>query len=158
MIWYVGHYGDDIGRLDPSTGKVRTYKAPTRRSGLRWMEADAEGNLWVAGHESGKLVKVDYRTGAVTEYTPPTEDSGPFSLAVDLSRNLIWFGESNAGKVGRFDPKTGSFLEFPLPSATIGGEFSDGKVVWVEVDPVRANRIWWAGGTPAKIGYIEVIE
>ncbi len=158
MVWHVGHYGDEIGKLDPSTSRTTTYRVPTPRSGLRWMEADADGNLWAAAHESGKLVKVEYRTGNITEYTPPTEDSGPFSLDVDISRNLIWFGETNAGKVGRYDPQTASFVEFPLPSADQGGEFSDGKVIWVEVDPVRPNRVWWAGGTPAKIGYVEIIQ
>jgi virginiamycin B lyase len=28
---------------------------------------------------------------------------------------IVWFGEFNAGKIGRFDPKTQTFTEYPLP-------------------------------------------
>lgn len=161
MIWYSTTFDNEVARLDPGTGKLEQYKIPTPKSDLRQMQADADGNLWVAGHESGKLVKVDSRTGKVTEYTPPTKDSGPFSLDVDTKRNLIWFGEMNAGKLGRYDPRANRFVEFPLPSlpsADSGPEFSDVKVIWIEVDRSNPNRVWWGGGTNARIGYMEVIE
>lgn len=158
MIWYVGQYDNDVVRLDFNTGNLTHYKVPTPNSALQQMQADAEGNLWVVGYESGKLVKVDYRSGKVTEYTPPTKGSGPFTIDVDTKRNLIWFGEMNAEKLGRYDPRTNSFVEFPLPSVDWDGEFSDSKVIWIEVDRSHPNRVWWGGGTNARIGYLEVIE
>ena len=32
------------------------------------------------------------------------------------------------------------------------------KVIWIHVDPTNTNRVWWGGGTTAKIGYIEVSD
>jgi len=151
MIWYVANYGDEIVKLDPKTGKLAQYKVPTQLSDLRRMQADADGNLWAGGHESGKLVKVDYRTGTVTEYATPTPGSGPYSVDVDRKRNLIWFGERYADKIGRFDPRSNAWAEFPLPS-------SETDVRRIEVDPSNPNRIWWSGNGSHKIGYVEVLE
>ena len=161
MLWYSAGYDNDVVKLDPSTGMMTHYKAPTPKSGLQQLQADTEGNLWVAESESGKLLKVDYRTGKLAEYEPPTKDSGPFGIDVDMKRELIWFGEMNAGKLGRYDPRGNSFVEFPLPSLPSedsGVEFSDEKVIWIEVDPSHPNRVWWGAGTNARIGYIEVLE
>lgn len=151
MIWYAANHRDEIVRLDPSTGKLTPYKTPTPHSDVRRMAADAEGNLWAGAHEASALLKVDYRTGKITEYTTPTEYSGPYSVDVDTKRNLVWFSEHHADKIGRFDPRTNSFLEFPLPS-------SDSDVRRIEIDRSHPNRVWWSGWAADKIGYVEVIE
>jgi streptogramin lyase len=83
------------------------------------MSIDSAGNLWVAATEAGKLVKVDGNTGKATEFAPPTADSGPYSVDVDTKRNLVWFNEIFSDRIGRFDPGTNSFVEFPLPSARV---------------------------------------
>ncbi len=42
------------------------------------------------------------------------KSSGPRRITSD-SEGRIWFGEWFAGQIGRFDPKTETFKEFPLP-------------------------------------------
>jgi len=162
MIWYAAQYDNEAVRLDPATGKLTHYKVPTPRSDVRCMQADSEGNLWMAGHESGKLLKVDYRTGKITEYELPTKRSGLFSVDVDRKQDRIWFGETYAGKLGRFDPKSNTFSEFPLPGLSNGewiAEFSDANVLWIQVDPTNPNRVWWSGGgMAARVGYVEALE
>ena len=150
MIWYAAEIGNVVVKLDPSTGSLTPYNVPTLKSDLRGLGADAEGNFWVAAMEAGKLVKVD-RMGKTAEYNPPTEDSGPFAVDVDTKRNLIWFSELFSDRIGRFDPKSNTFVEFPHPS-------SDSDVRRIEVDRNHPNRVWWSGGSSHKIGYIEVIE
>ena len=159
-LWYASNYDNQVVRLKPGTGELTRFKVPTPKSELRRMQADVDGNLWTVGSGSGKLVGVEYRSGKVTEYSPPTENSGPFAVDVDRKRNFIWFGEMSARKLGRFDPRSKTFAEFPVPSADVGGEFSDPRVIWIRVDPENPNRVWWAGGTTPhpKIGYIEVLE
>ncbi len=157
-VWVSTHYGNAVERLNPQSGKLTQYKMTTRNANLRRMQADAEGNLWVTGNETGTVIKVDPRTGKISSFTPPTQDSGPFCIDVDTKRNLIWFGEMYADKLGRYDPRSNTFTEFPLPSADPSVEFSDVKVIWIEVDRNRPNRVWWAGGKHARVGYIEVIE
>lgn len=151
MPWYAARIANVVVKLDPGTGKQTRHDSPTLRSGLRGLAADGEGNLWAAATESGRIVKVDYRTGAVTEYAPPTEDSGPYSIDVDRNRNLIWFSEIYADKIGRFDPARNAFVEFPHPVA-------DSDVRRIEVDRSHPNRVWWASARGDKVGYIEVTE
>jgi virginiamycin B lyase len=151
MIWYAAEVGNAIVRLDPTDGRLTPHQVPTPRSDLRGMAADAEGNLWVAATESGKLVKVDNRTGNATEFTVPSEGSGPYSVDIDTKRNLVWFSENFTDKIGRFDPRANSFVEFPQPSAA-----SDLRRI--EIDRSNPNRVWWSGARADKIGYIEVID
>ncbi len=150
MIWYVGSYDRAVIRLDPSTGKITPYKVPIRGYLLRRMGADAEGNLWVGALEASKLLKVEYATGKITEFSPPTPNAGPRCIDVDLKRNRIWFNEHGADKMGRFDPTTNTYAEFPLPNVE-----NDGRRI--QVDPSNPNRVWWDARI-GRIGYVEVLE
>ena len=150
-VWYAANYGDELVKLDPATGEISRYKVPTLKSDLRRMAADAEGNLWAGEHEGGIVVKVDYRTGKMTEYRTPTENSGPYSIDVDIDRNLVWVGEHYADKVGRYNPATNAWAEFSLPSA-------DTDSRRIEIDRSNPNRVWWSGAGADTIGYVEVTE
>jgi streptogramin lyase len=150
-VWYSAEVGNVVVKLNPSTGELTPHDVPTERSDLRGLSMDAAGNLWVAATESGKLVKLDGHSGKATEYTPPTPDSGPYSVDVDTKRNLVWFSEIFSDRIGRFDPSTNSFVEFPLPSADL-------DVRRIEIDRSHPNRVWWSGGHAGKIGYVEATE
>ena len=157
MIWYVANYGDEIVRLDTNTGKLTHYKVPPTLprgpagSDIRRMQADHDGNLWAGESATSKLLKIDYRTGKMLQYVTPTPDSGPYSIDVDPKKNIIWFSELLGDKVGRFDPQTERFQEFPVPSA-------NADIRRIEVDRTNPNRIWWSGSGSDRIGYIEVFE
>lgn len=151
-VWYITNYNNEIIRLDPDTGKQTPYQPPTRKSGLRRMGADGLGNLWAGGQDSNKLVKLDSRTGKLTEYSVPTENSGPYSVDVDTTGNLVWFSERDTDRIGRFDPRTESFIEFPLLTAGI-------EARRIFVDPVNPNRVWWGCASSIdRFGYIEIFE
>ncbi len=115
------------------------------------VRADAAGNLWAGAQEADKIVKVDYRTGKVTAYAIPTPGGGPYAVDVDLKRNLVYFSEQYGDKIGRFDPRTNTWAEFPLPTL-------NADVRRIEADPTNPNRIWWSGSGSDKIGYIDVLE
>jgi streptogramin lyase len=151
MLWYLANYGDEVVRLDINTGKLTRYKVPTRFSDLRRMAADVDGNLWAGAHEANHLVKVEYKTGKITEFSPPTANSGPYSVDVDTKRNLVWFSERYADKIGRYDPRTNTFAEFSVPTP-------DTDIRRIEIDRSHPNRIWWSGSASDRIGYIEVLE
>ena len=149
--WYAAEVGNLIVRVDPATGKLTSHEIPTKRSGLRALAADSEGNLWAAALDAGKVLKMDQRTGNIAEYAPPTAESGPFALDVDTKNNLVWFSETFADRIARFDPLSNRFVEFPLPEA-------DSLIQRIEVDRSRPNRVWWADARRDRIGYIEVLE
>lgn len=150
-VWYLTNYNNEIVRLDPATGEQTSYRPATRQAGLRRMGADALGNIWAGAQDANILVKLDSRTGTVTEYKIPTTAGEPYSVDVDKTRNLVWFSERGADKLGRFDPATETFVEFPLPAAGI-------EATRILVDPVNPNRIWWNCTTGCSVGYLEVLE
>ena len=94
----------------------------------------------------------------MTPYYVPTLFSGPYSISIDQVHNVIWFSEQMANKIGRYDPRTNTFLEFLLPSVT--------DTRRIEVDRSHPNRVWYCGsganseapGGYPKVGYVEVLE
>ncbi len=50
----------------------------------------------------------------IDEYSVPTPNSAPLALTVDRE-GVVWFTESNASKLGRFDPRTDTFSEYAVP-------------------------------------------
>lgn len=50
----------------------------------------------------------------IDEYQVPTANSAPLAIAVDTHGN-VWFTESNASKLAKFDPLTKSFREYKVP-------------------------------------------
>jgi len=150
-LWYTAAAGNVIVSLDSTTGTLKPREVPARRSGLSGMAADSQGNVWAAATETGQLLKADSKTGSVTEYVPPSADAGPFAVAVDAKRNVVWFSEIEADRIGRFDPGTGVFVEFPHLEP-------DSLIRRLEVDRSRPNRVWWADARRNTIGFIEVLE
>ena len=54
----------------------------------------------------------------MTRYPVPTKDGLPRRIQID-SKGIIWFGEYNRGKIGRFDPQTEMFQEYDLPTGPL---------------------------------------
>jgi len=52
----------------------------------------------------------------IDEYDVPTPSSAPLALTVDRN-GIVWFTESNASKLARFDPSTETFKEYTVPGA-----------------------------------------
>ena len=151
MIWFAENAMNKMGRIDPVTGKIDEFDIPVEDSVPRKMGTDAEGNIWVGLHGAGKLMKIDYRTTKMTVYTPPSEDAGLYLADVDLKHNLIWVSLQHVDKIARFDPKTETWVEFPLANAE-----SDARRI--EVDQNNPNRVWWSGNLSNRVGYIELLN
>jgi virginiamycin B lyase len=151
-VWWAEDLADRMARVDPATGKVDEFKIPF--DGLaypRRMSHDARGDIWVGLWNAGLLMKVDYETKQMTFFTPPTETSGAYSVSVDQKNNLIWVSEQQADKIARFNPKTGEWVEFPLPD-------SESDPRRIEIDPNNPNRVWWSGNLSARMGFVEVLS
>ena len=150
-VWWAEDMADRMSRIDPVTGKVEEYKIPY--DGLaypRRMNHDARGDIWVGLWNAGLLMKLDYETKQMTFFAPPTETPGTYSVTVDRKNNLIWVSEQMADKIARFNPKTGEWVEFPLPD-------SESDPRRIEVDPNNPNRVWWSGNLSGRMGFVEVL-
>jgi virginiamycin B lyase len=150
-VWWAEDMADRMSRIDPATGKVEEYKIPY--DGLaypRRMSHDARGDLWVGLWNAGLLMKIDYETKQMTFFAPPTETPGTYSVTVDRKNNLIWVSEQMADKIARYNPKTGEWVEFPLPD-------SESDPRRLEIDPTNPNRIWWSGNLSGRMGFVEAL-
>ncbi len=150
-VWWAEDMADRMSRIDPATGKVEEYKIPF--DGLaypRRMSHDVRGDLWVGLWNAGLLMKIDYETKQMTFFAPPTETSGTYSVTVDRKNNLIWVSEQMADKIARYNPKTGEWVEFPLPD-------SESDPRRLEIDPNNPNRVWWSGNLSGRMGFVEVL-
>ena len=74
-----------------------------------------------------------------------------YAVDVDAKRNLVWFSETASDRIGRFDPASKRFVEFPAAEA-------DSQIRRIAIDPTRPDRVWWADSRHGTIGYIEVQE
>ncbi len=150
-VWFAEDEADLMARVDPVSGKVDEYKIPYQGHAYpRRLNTDGNGDLWVALWRAGKLMKIDHKTKEMTLFTPPTSTSGSYSIVVDKKNNYVWMSGQQADVIDRFDPKTGEWVEFPLPEAE-----TDGRRI--DIDPTNPNRIYFAGNIPGRMGFIEVL-
>src|SRR5258708_6418394 len=125
---YQDTVGRHTGRIDPKTGMVWSTGAlsvfdPKTEKFTHIPEVptcygialDQEGNVWFTElTATGKVGKVDAKTLAVTKYTLPTANGRPRRIQVD-DKGIVWFGEFDAGRIGRPDPKTSPITDFHRP-------------------------------------------
>lgn len=109
-----------------STGRIAWYDSKTGKF-TRFNENafaygnvfDKQGNCWFTEYDrQGKLGRIDAKTLELKFWTTPASKSGHqiYSRRIDIDKQgIIWFAESEAGQVARFDPETEKFTEFPLP-------------------------------------------
>ena len=77
MVWYSNFGEQNLGKLDPKTGKVTEYRLPELKKG--WptgslgIRADHDGNLWLGMMYQGAIAKFDPRRGKVQTFSLPAD-------------------------------------------------------------------------------------
>ena len=133
MIWWAGHWGNLVGRLNPRTGEMREWPLP---SGARphSITSDRNGNIWYVGNSNGTMGKLDPKTGEATVYILP-DPAARDPHTPEFDRNgILWFTVQNGNMVGRLNPANGDIklVKIPTPDADPYGLDIDSKgVVWV---------------------------
>jgi virginiamycin B lyase len=109
-----------------STGRIAWYDSNTAQF-TRFNENafaygnvfDKQGNCWFTEYDrQGKLGRIDAKTHELKFWTTPTAITGHqvYGRRIDIDKSgMIWFAESEASQIGRFDPETEKFTEFTLP-------------------------------------------
>jgi streptogramin lyase len=127
--------GSMLLRFDPKKEQFMEFPEARTPYGI---ELDPQGNIWFAEFpREGMIGKMDTKTLKITKWTPPTTEklaalngnqpdenygnssthpktSGPRRITLD-SQGIVYFGEWWGNQIGRFDPQTEKFQEFPLP-------------------------------------------
>jgi streptogramin lyase len=106
-IWSTG----GLTRFDPKTEKfTHIAEVPTAYG----IALDGEGTVWFTEMtKTGTIGKVDPKTLKVTKYIPPFRDR-PRRIQVGEDGG-IWFAVFDDSRIARFDPKSETFKDYPLP-------------------------------------------
>jgi virginiamycin B lyase len=105
-IWWVGQWGNLIGRLDPATGAMKEWPLPANAM-PHTVTIDGKGNAWYTGNKNGTIGYLDPKTEKITEYKmPDPKAKDPHTLIFDR-KGIAWFSLQDANMIGRLDPATG---------------------------------------------------
>jgi virginiamycin B lyase len=106
-VWATG--GPAITELDPKTNAFKHFDV----AGTYGVVVAPNGDIWFTSFVlDGPIARVT-KDGALSKFYPPTKGK-PQRLVLDKDGN-VWFSERQGNKIGRLDPKTETFTEFPLP-------------------------------------------
>jgi virginiamycin B lyase len=115
---YVAEFGaNKIARLDPTTLRIAEFTLPDEDARPRRIAATSDDYIWYTDFTRGRLGRLDPRDGHVDDWlSPGGAQSGPYAIAV--LGDDIWYVETGAEQnmLVRFDPKTKSFEQWPIPS------------------------------------------
>jgi virginiamycin B lyase len=132
-IWYVGQYGNIIGRLDPRTGQAKEYPLP-ENSMPHTVQLDPKGRPWFTGNKNATIGWIDPASGKVTTYkmTDP-EAKDPHTMTFDKKGN-VYFTFQNSNMVGRLNSDTGEIKVAPVAkerSQPYDIKFDSEGMLWV---------------------------
>ncbi len=115
-IWFTAQQSNAVGKLTVATSKVELIKVPTPRARPYGIVMDPTGTRpWIVLFGTNKLATVDPATMQLTEIEIPRAEARPRRLEV-TSDGMVWYGDYAAGMLGRYDPTSGQFKEWPMPN------------------------------------------
>jgi cysteine-rich repeat protein len=116
-VWWSQLFGDMIGRVDPVSGAVQSWRPPF--DGPRRLFTGPDSTVWVPGYGSGELGHFDPITETWKVYKLPIQPIGeelPYDLSVNRATGDVWITGSNSDTLIRFRPASEEFTVFPLPT------------------------------------------
>jgi streptogramin lyase len=136
-VWFARLHTDEIGSIDPATGKITMIATPFK--GPRRLRTDAQGRLWIAAFPESAIVRYDPATGEFRRYDLPLEPKGgdtPYALNVDRPRRLVWVNGNQSDSLYVLDIATETWEVIPLPrrvSFTRDVEFDPGGAAYTSI-------------------------
>ena len=132
-VWFTRLYADDIGVVNPESGKVTMIPTPFKAP--RRLRVDRDGNLWIAAFNESQIARYEPASGKFTRIDMPVLPKGSdtaYSLNVDKPRHQVWVNGTNSDSVYRYDIASNTWTFFPMSrrgTFTRDVEFSpEGKV------------------------------
>lgn len=113
-VWYVAQGSGELGRLDPSTGRVHRIKLG-EKSRPHGVIVGPDGAPWITDSGLNAIVRVDPATEKVGVYPLPSGREGAnLNTATFDKRGVLWF-TGQSGVYGRLNPKVGRVEVFNAP-------------------------------------------
>lgn len=131
-IWWVGQWGNLMGRIDPKTGGMKEYALPDGAM-PHSVTPDNEGGMWYMGNKNATVGRLDPITGDIKIYDMPDSKARDPHTGVFDKHGILWFTLQHSNRIGRLDPGSGDIRikELPTPgSRPYGIKVTDSGDVW----------------------------
>lgn len=149
-IWWVGQWGNLMGRIDPNTGEMQEYALPEGAM-PHSVTPDKAGNMWYMGNKNGSVGRLDPSSGDIKVYDMPDPKARDPHTGVFDKNGMLWFTLQHSNRIGRLNPSSGDIELKILPTANsrpYGIKIAESGDIWVacngsncliKVDPVTMS-------------------
>src|SRR4029077_18491228 len=117
IVWYSSFGEQNLGRLDPKTGKVTEYPVPEHKpgfpTGFLALRTDRDGNLWLGNMYQATIVKFDPKTTKFATWKLPPEqniDAAQVNMVSPQAAHVdgkVWTQNNGFAGVHRLDLASG---------------------------------------------------
>ncbi len=159
MVWFSSFGEQNLGRLDPGTGKVTEFAIAEHKpgfpTGLLGLRADGEGNLWFGNMYQATIAKFDPKTATFKFWPLEGEeniDAAQINMASPQSSGVdgkVWAQNNGFAGVHRLDVATGKIETF-LPFRGVAGPHNVYDVI-----PDSKNNAYFTDFRQRHIGRID---
>ncbi|HWG04720.1 MAG TPA: carboxypeptidase regulatory-like domain-containing protein, partial [Beijerinckiaceae bacterium] len=159
-VWFSSFGEQELGRLDPKTGKVTMIALPTLKPGVPTgalnLELDADGNPWLANMYQPMVVKYDQKAEKVVSYPLPSDlvDPGVQIGMVDADHDSVdgkvWIQDAGTRWFIRLDPVSNKMDGYAQPKSFPKGAHSPYGMV-----SDKDNNLWFFDYAGQSIGKVD---
>jgi streptogramin lyase len=160
-VWFSSFGEQNLGRLDPRTGKVTEFPYPKHRqdapTGSLGLRADNSGNLWLGNMYQATIVKFDPKNEKFQFWTLPAEaniDAAQINMVSPQSSHIdgkVWTQNNGFAGVHRLDIATGKIETWmPFKAAPKGEPHNIYDVI-----PDSQNNAFFTDFRQGQIGRID---
>ena len=161
IAWYSSFGEQNLGRLDPKTGKVKEFPIaetkPGFPTGLLGLRSDRDGNLWLGNMYQARIVKFDRKAQKFTAWKLPAEqdiDAAQINMVSPQASHVdgkVWTQNNGFAGVHRLDLASGGIETWePFKSAPAGEPHNIYDVI-----PDSQNNAWFTDFRQRHIGRID---
>jgi streptogramin lyase len=134
-LWMAEFTQGHLGKIDAKTTKVTWWPFPTPNARGRRMNIDDQDRIVVTEYRGNKVAVFETRAEKFTEYDLPPR-TYPYRANFDRNGEL-WVSTMHTDRVVRLDPKTGTAVQYLMPSDT--------NMRTVFVDKSTRPTTFWVG-------------
>jgi streptogramin lyase len=159
MVWYSSFGEQNLGRLDPRTGKVTEFPIPEHKpgfpTGLLGLRGDRDGNLWLGNMYQATIVKFDAKSETF-KFWPLQGDENIDAAQINMVSpqgssvdGKVWTQNNGFAGVHRLDIATGK-METWEPFKGVPGPHNIYDVI-----PDSKNNVYFTDFRQRHIGRID---
>ncbi|WAJ72389.1 virginiamycin B lyase family protein [Catenovulum adriaticum] len=115
IIWWVGQWGNILGRLNPNTGDIKEYTLPSGTY-AHSVSLDKNQTPWFLGNKNGTVGYLDLKAETFKVFKMPDEKARDPHTGVFDNKGRFWFTLQHSNMIGKLEPETGDIQLVTLPT------------------------------------------